>query len=87
MLNKKRKDYISDIIRYGTEATINIPSRILTESMIEPDNFKVLRESLATLQADTGLEVTLIEIPEYQETSIHITLAEEETNEEIDNNQ
>lgn len=81
MLNKKRKDYISDIIRYGTDATIIIPTTILQEKTIEPDNFKILRESLAILQADEGLIVTLTQLPEYDLTSINITLKpEEETN-------
>lgn len=78
-MNKKRIDYIRDIIRYTTETTLIIPTTILNEKTIEPDNFKVLRESLSTLQADEGLEVTLTELPEYDLTSIHITLAEEET--------
>jgi len=80
VLNKHRIDYIRDITRYSTETTIIIPTTILHEKQLEPDNFKTLRESLATLQADTGLVVTLNELPEYDLTSINITLAEEETN-------
>ena len=84
MLNKKRKDYISDIIRYGTDATIIIPTTILQEKTIEPDNFKILRDSLKVLQADEGLTVTLTEL-ENDLTSIDISLKpdeEEETEEQ-----
>ena len=75
-MNKKRIDYIRDIIRYTTETTLIIPTTILNEKTIEPDNFKVLRESLSILQEDTGLNIIIEEL-EDDLTSIQITLNEE----------
>ena len=81
MLNKKRKDYLADIIRYGVNAEIIVPTTILKELTIEPDSFKIFRDSLQALQEDEGLIVTLTDLEDGL-TSIDISLKPDNNTEE-----
>lgn len=71
-----RLDNLREIIRYGVEANIQIPTQILEEK------FKGKRErffnSLNELQSDTGLTVVMEEIPDSDLTNIQIKTKEKE---------
>ncbi len=72
-MKKQRKDYIADVLKYGVEAEIIVPTVILYEKTIDSDNFKIFRESLEILQADERLIVVLTDL-EDDLTSINISL-------------
>lgn len=69
-----RLDNLREIIRYGVEANIQIPTQIFEEK------FKGNRErffnSLNELESDTGLTVVMEEIPDSDLTNITIKIKE-----------
>ena len=81
MIHKKRKDYIADIIKYGVNVRITIPTTLLHEKTLEKDSFKTLRDSLAILQADEELVITTTDLEDGL-SCICISLKPEETAEE-----
>lgn len=83
MLNKKRKDYIADIVRYGVDVSIIVPTTVLNEKTLEPDSFKVLRDSLEVLQEDPQLTVEITDL-EDDLTNINITVKPNEPEVEIE---
>lgn len=72
-MKKQRKDYIADLLRYGVEAEILVPTIVIDGKTIDSDNFKIFKESLEILQEDEQL---IIEITELEDdlTSINISL-------------
>ena len=72
-MKKQRKDYIADLLRYGVEAEILVPTIVIDGKTIDSDNFKIFKESLEILQEDEQL---VIEISELEDdlTSINISL-------------
>ena len=70
----ERLDNLREIIRYGVEANIQIPTQILDEKFT--CNHGRFHDSLNELQSDTGLTVIMTEIPDSDLTNITIKIKE-----------